>query len=213
MNRDIADILKGYITGLNFIDKLGGMAQIGYFTQAELSKKMDIKDFTWDGMQVIKLPIVPSTPPKYEVYCMDKGKKSIIFFEDLGTTSETLNRDYTTYVSKLKLICWFDQSKLNALNTNKSQMIQQIIQAIDGEHANDGIFNRIYAEFKEEDKLGDNIFSNYDIDIAMIQYLMYPYDAFGLTFEVGYAIGKDCVSPIEIDPLECFPKNNLTECL
>ena len=162
-------------------------------------------------MPVVKLPgILSSKPPIYDLYCPDsKGsKKSITFFEDDGITTDLIDRDYTTYTAKLNLICWYNLKQINPV-PQKSAMIQSIIQILNGKQHNNGIFTGIFVECKGEKITASDIFSRYDIDIAMTQYLMYPYDAFCIPLEVSFQIGKDCLVPLEIDPIECF-ENDIT---
>ena len=79
MNRDIADVLKGLISGLPFIDKLAGCVQTIYIQQIDFGKYSGNADFSLSGLPVIKLPgILSSKPPIYDLYCPDSkaSKKS-----------------------------------------------------------------------------------------------------------------------------------------
>ena len=210
MNRDIADVLKSLISGISYVDKLGGCVQVGYIQQAEISKYADKSDFQFTDMETIKLPILLATAPKYDLYCPDKKRKSIIFFEDEGITVDEITRDWTSYTAKLTLVCWYNMKLINPV-PQKSAMIQEILQILVGEQSNSGIFNSIYIENTGQKITGIDIFSKYDIDIAMYQYLMYPYDAFALTFDVSFRNNINCVVPVEIDPINCI--NNDKTCL
>jgi hypothetical protein len=207
MNDKIAEILKNAISGLNFVDKITGLVQVGYLTQAEFKKKTG-KEFAYGELEVIKFPMsqgligCENKPYSYDDYLPTKNKKSIIFFEDQGCQVLKQNRKQTDYQSSLRLVCWFNK-KLIDPDIQRNDLIQNLLLLLVDEHPNTSDINRVYVEFKGQEIHSEDIFSKYDLDEAMYQVMMWPYDCFALNFEVLFTINQSCVKEIELKPLEC----------
>lgn len=207
MNGEIAEILKSKIQGLNFVDKITGLVQVGYLTQAELSKKAG-KEFAYGELEVIKVPMsqgligCETKPYSYDLYFPDKNKKSIIFFEDSGTTVEGQVRDMTTYKSSLRLICWYNKNLINP-TVSRNDIIQNINNLLKDTQPNTTRFNRIYVEFKGQEVHSEDIWSKYDLDRAMYQIMTHPYDCFALNYEVLFTVVDSCTPEIELNPNIC----------
>ena len=211
MNEKIADILKTAISGLNFVDKITGLIQVGYLTKGEVLKKVG-KEFAYDELNTVKVPMslgytdcTTSKPGSYDLYFPDKAYKSVIFFEDQGVSLVDQHRARIDYVATLRLVCWFNRKKIEPDTTvlKRNDLIALLNNAILDVQANTSDFNRLYVEFKGEAVHSEDIYSKYDLDVNMYQYMMYPYELFALDYDIFYTVTKICPDDIELNPDVC----------
>ena len=138
----------------------------------------------------------------YEIYFPDSRYKSVIFFEDNGVRLVTQDRFKTDFVASLRLVCWFNKKKINP-SVTRFDLIQNLNNLIVDEQVNTTDFNRLYVEFKGEAEHSEGIYSKYDLDVAMYQYMMHPYELFALDYDVNFTVTKICIDEIELNPDIC----------
>ena len=206
MNQQIADILKGYISGVNFVDHITGLIQVGYLTQGEVMKKTG-SQFKFGELTQIKVPMsmgymdcTTDKPYSYDLYYPDKKYKSVIFFEDGGVRMVAQHRTQTDYIASLRLVCWFNKKKINP-NATCNQLIQVLNDLILDVHPNTADFNRIYVEIKGQQEHSETIYSKYDLDVGMYQFMMWPYDLFAIDYDISFSV--TCFEEVEINPVIC----------
>lgn len=192
---DIADILKGFIEPLPFIGTIAGIVKT-----LEVSSEGD------NGRAITKrYPIALNTPSdcdqsKYMDLVPDFSKKSIIYFEDRGTTFLERRGSLQFFESRLKLVCWLNVDLLGYESLLSPVIIKEIMRVIP-----DGIFNvpemyqRISIKIENEEQKDANIFSRYTYDEKVTQYLMFPADYFALNLKVNYAVNLHCQTPFTLN--------------
>lgn len=191
MNQAIANIIRGHIEGLDFVDKISGMV-------APLT--FDIKGP--DNSTVQKtFPIaccVSADDCKegaYNELMPNSAYKTVIYFEDGGVSFNRHEGHWKYYTSKLKLVCWINVAKIlgDACNegtacTLSAHLIVEILRAIPEFPGHHAPFNHVYTEVLGQDIRNPSIFSAYTYDEKHSQYLMYPYDYFALDLQTTFAV-------------------------
>lgn len=193
MTQDIADIVKGYITSLGFVDKISGLSRsITFETQNE------------NGQTIRKtIPIACNVTHadclkgRYEDLIPDSKYKSLIYFEELNGARLVDNtpRDFS-FEATLRLVCWLNLKKLGESDCSISSLaLTNILNVLPGSYFNNGIYTRILIEIIGEVKKDKAIFGQYTYDDAKKQYLMYPFDFFALDLKVSFSVSRNCITP------------------
>lgn len=191
MNQAIADIIKGHIEDLDFVDKIAGLTSVSYF---------DIKNK--DGELVQKaVPIaccVTADDCKQGAYndlMPDSKYKTVIYFEDGGVKFVKRESHWKYYQSNLRLVCWINVAKIkedccqqNNACTMAAHLIAEIVRVLPNFPENHTPFDQVYSEVMSQEVRSNSIFSQYTYDEKHIQYLMYPYDYFCLDIQTDFAI-------------------------
>ena len=191
MNQAVADIIKGQIEGLDFVDKIAGLTSVLTF---EINDK--------DNNKVVKrFPIaccVTADDCKegaYNELMPDSAYKTVIYFEDGGMTFTKYEGRYKYYSSTLRLVCWInvakillDTCKTGTACTLSAHLITEIIRALPRFPEDHTPFHQMYSEVTDQIVRSPSIFSSYTFDEKHSQYLMYPYDYFALTIKTDFAI-------------------------
>lgn len=199
MNKDIADILKGYVGTVGFADLVGGMVKTITFAEGE------------EGAAVIKrMPVdcgvthAQCMSGKYSALLPDGKKKSVMYFEDNGVTLVGQDVQDFTFQSKLTLVCWLNLKKLGKTDCSASALaIATILNTLPTKYFNSGIYTRIQIQVESEQEKSPSIFSRYTYDDEKIQFLMYPYDYFALNISVKFTIPKACIPAWSNQPETC----------
>ena len=93
--------------------------------------------------------------------------------------------------------------KLIDPTVTRFDVIHNINNLLIDTHANTGDISRIYVEFKGEDVHSEDVYSKYDLDIAMHQFMIYPYELIGLNYEVLFTVAYSCIDEITLNPGNC----------
>ena len=191
--------------GLNFIDKLAGLAVVG-----EKSQPTDVQG----AFMVSKFPI--SLDTDYQD-CINKGcyadlvpnskSKGILYFEDFGTKPNLLQKSSRAhyYTSKLRLVCWIN-NKL--IQENCESISHILITLIRKELESKGVFNsgdfqRIFITCTNIVENDIRLFSRYTYPSESVKFLMHPYEAFGIDFSIDYGISPNCIDNLTLNPQIC----------
>lgn len=191
MNQAIADIIKGHISGLDFVDKIAGLVSTAY---------MDVTDKNGNLVQKA-FPIaccVTADDCKegaYNELMPDSSYNTVIYFEDMGVSFDKYESNWKYYTSKLRLVCWINVAKIlndtchsGTVCTRAAHIITEIIRALPEFPENHTPFHRLYSEVVSQEVRDNSIFGKYTFDEKHIQYLMYPYDYFALDIETHFSI-------------------------
>ena len=191
MNQAIANIIRGHIDGLDFVDKIAGLVSALTF---------EIKGT--DNTPVEKtFPIaccVSADDCKegaYNELMPDSKYKTVIYFEDGGVSFERQESNWKYYTSTLKLVCWINAAKILGDDCNEgtactlaAHLIVEIIRALPEFPENHTEFDHFYSEVTGQSVRDNSIFSAYTYDEKHTQYLMYPYDYFALDITTNFAV-------------------------
>lgn len=187
MNEAIASIVKQYIQGIEFADKVAGLIRPVTVKVGGVDKTYPVG---WDVSHADCLK------GKYNDLMPNSKYRSIMYFEDGGTQFLDRIGNFQTFVSTLRLVGWINTSKIPQIGCpipQSSQMILQIIRAIPQGTVNVEPFSKMQIIIDDEVVKSNAIFSGYTYDEAVTQYLFYPYDYFALNISVRYAYSVDCI--------------------
>jgi hypothetical protein len=194
MTPAIADIFIDKLTsngGLPFIDKIAGVVRPVI--------KLDVGE---GGKQIKK--VFPVACNVTHTECLS-GKlmdlvpnqkyKSLIFFEDLGTTPTGEDRKFFEFRTRLKMIMWFNLAKLGKTACSVDYLaIAAVLKKLPtGTFNYNTTFSRVNITLVGVDPKSSAIFSKYSFDEATTQYLLYPFDYCATTWEVTYTIPHQCI--------------------
>jgi len=193
MNQAVADIIKGQIEGLDFVDKIAGLVSTAH---------IEIKGP--DGPVEKSFPIACCTTADdckegaYNDLMPNSAYNTVIYFEDGGVSFVKYESNKKYYTSTLKLVCWIniakiisDTCKTGTVCTRSAHIITEIIRALPLFPEEHTPFHQFYSEVVGQEPRSNSIFSQYTFDEKHIQYLMYPYDYFALTIKTDFAICLD----------------------
>lgn len=191
MNQAIANIIKGHIEGLDFVDKIAGLTSVTYFDVTDKDKNTVQKAFpvaccvTADDCKV----------GAYNELMPDSKYKTVIYFEDRGVTFARSESNWKYYTSNLRLVCWINVAKLLGDTCNEgtactvaAHLITDIIRSLPSFPEHNYPFNHVYSEVTNQEIRSNGIFAAYTYDEKHSQYLMYPYDYFALDIQTNFAI-------------------------
>ena len=196
MINDIANILKVQIESLNWIETIEGIVKPLTYRQK--------------GGNVVTIPAVINATPslctqgKYLDLVPNTNKKSIIYFEDNGfEPTESFTCHYLRFTSVLRLICWVNLKLINQTYNSTTLLEQSIIKAIDYQLANNSPYVKIITQLNSVLRKAAELFSGYSFDEVLSQYITYPYDCFGMDWQVDFSIHKSCINDVVLDPTAC----------
>ena len=193
MNQAIADIIRGHIEDLDFVDKIAGLTAVTYF---------DIKNKDGDMVQK-SFPIAccvtseDCTEGAYNDLMPNSKYKTVIYFEDGGITFNRAESKWKYYDSSLRLVCWINIAKIYGDDckagagigcTLSAHLIAEIIRVLPTFPENHTPFDHVYSEVTSQVVRNNSIFAAYTYDEKHAQYLMYPYDYFALEIQTSFAI-------------------------
>lgn len=190
MNQGIANILKGYIEDLTFVDKIAGLVSTQYMTVTDEN-----------GNKVQKAyPVACCVPEdckqgEYNDLTPDSKYRTVIYFEDGGVSFVRAAGNFRHYQSRLRLVCWINVARLNADGcytdipcTASTNIIIEIIRAIPDFRVNFDPLMQVRFEVTSQVIRSNSIFGAYTYNEKQTQYLMSPYDYFALEINTDFAI-------------------------
>jgi hypothetical protein len=199
MNEKIANILKGKIEDLVFVDKIAGLVRPIFVNVLNESntKVQKVYPISCD------VTLNECIEGRYQDLIPESKYKSIIYFEDNGTSMQYVDKNWVKFNSRLTLVCWMNIKKLgDCLNcTTSTSVLLSILAAFPEFPFNDVSYGPIrdvrITSFSEAVK-SNSIFSKYTYDEKITQYLLYPFDFFALNMQVEYRVNLECVEQFNI---------------
>ena len=190
MNVEIADIIKGKIDTLPFVDRITGLVKAISYKENKGEKGIITKTFPV-GCGVTHADCLKG---KFTDLIPNSAYKSIIYFEDGGVIPASNNQQTFAFESRLKLVCWLNMQKLGKTSCGISGLaLGAILKQLPTNYFNEGSFDRIQIQMTGEDIKAASIFSKYTYDETETQYLMYPYDYFAMNFVTKFTLNKSCI--------------------
>lgn len=203
MNALIATIMKTKVGELEFIDKTAGLVHV-----AEKIQPTEI-----DGaFMVSKFPI--SNDVSFDD-CFNSGcykdlvpnskNKGILYFEEYGTTPTSRERGYYNYKSKIRLVCWINNKLIqeNECQSISHLLITQIRSNLETGHFNANNISKIRIVAKNILSNDYKLFERYSYPKEILKFLMHPYEAFGIDFDVEFSISEACLPELIINASTC----------
>ncbi len=190
MNELIASILKTQIedTNLCFVDKIAGLVKPVTMTilrdQAKIDKVFPV------ACNITEADCIAG---KYKDLIPTSNYKSVIYFEDKGTSFGKQIGSSLECVSYLKLVCWLNLRALGSTECSISALaMANIINAMPKTYFNSDPIIKAMITYESEQTKDKSIFSQYSYEEKDTQYLMYPYDYFAINIRVSYMLNLNC---------------------
>jgi hypothetical protein len=189
MNNKIANIVVSYIKELSWIDKIAGLTQIARVTQGGVEKRFPIScDLTYDDA---------CTTGCYDELMPNSQYGSVVFFEDGSFNFIRQEGGKLYYESRLRLVAWLNYKKLPGGCGSSGDYIISIIKALPAFPQNVGDMIRLSITVTSQAQRSSGVFSKYTFDELHSQFLMLPYDFFGLDLRVEFYVIPECIEPTE----------------
>lgn len=212
MTNDLAEILKGKISGLPFMDRITGLV-----------KTLTIRDTQENGTSKVKsYPIACNVTAndcvsngKYQDLVPSSKHKSVIYFEDTGGTQMTgIKGDLFNFRSTIRLVGWLNLKKMGLTDCNWSstavlQVMRELSQLTQPANYHDKYLHLKMTGMSEAVKSVD-IFRRYTYDEPVSQYLIYPYDYFAIDITIEFSVNKNCIADAEMPDIELCDDNGST---
>ena len=204
MNRELSSILKDRIAPLPFVEVLAGLVQTTeevinvedgpvIKNRFPVSFDTNIGDACFTGKERELIP--------------DSSRKSIIYFEDNGATIGRNGRNGDVDITcKVRLVAWLNRDKLtgNKYSHIAGFCIAAICGRLDIKTLNTGIFKRLTVKPTNIPPQDANLFSRYTYDQNIRQYLMPPFEVFGIDFTCTAMVNAGCIAEIDFNnPSSC----------
>ena len=169
MNQSIANIIRGHIEDLDFIDKIAGLTAVTSFMikgEEEVEKTFPVAccvsaDDCKDGAYNDLMP--------------DSKYKTVIYFEDNGVTFEKMEGTRKFYISNVRLVCWINVAKIlndycqdGTACTLSAHLIAEIIRTLPQFPENHTPFDHVYSEVTAQVIRSNAIFSAYTLSLIHI---------------------------------------------
>lgn len=199
MNKQVAHILKDALGAIPGIDKMAGMVQT-----------VEFQDTIYDESGTIPTTTIKKVPISCDVdvaACQqndlipDSSKKGMLYFEDGGITPLGKVGEYYKWRSKLRMVVWLNAKFINgnACYEITPLMLTHIVNKLDSLNAtNQGNFLKLQIGIDNIPKQGKALFSEYTYDLYNTQYLMAPYEFFGIDLSVEYQMHPNCFAQLQL---------------
>jgi len=194
----IADKLALKISGLNYVDRITGLAKViskniageGGMVAKKIPTYLNLNKTTCDNADYIDL--VP-----------DSKLKSIIYFEDQGTSKIDCSGRYDDFETNLRLVFWCNLGMIDQ-GTDLYNIQSEIISTLIGRIDNFDYVVKIIIELADIPEKSPTIFAEFSYSEEDKQYLLYPYDYFALDFSVKWSLAKICYETTTLNPNSCM---------
>jgi hypothetical protein len=200
VNIDIAELVKDYLTGASFADKMAGLVQAMRITMTDSDNNRIEKTYPVSCLYTYD----ECKNGKYAELIPNSKYNSILYFEDNGVSFGDREGRYINVESRLKLVCWANLKKLNKGDYNSANMIAEILYLLPAHPVQSTIYRNLSIEITGQDIRNAGIFSKYTYNELQTQFLMYPFDYFSLNLTVNYKIIPQCYEPTDNPAPDCL---------
>jgi hypothetical protein len=194
MNQAIANIIKGYIDELTFVDKIAGLVSIQYMTMTDEGGAKTTKSYP----VACCVTADDCKQGAYNDLTPNSAYKTVLYFEDGGVSVLETTGRFKKMRSRLRLVCWINVAKLygdacatDSPCTASTNIIIEIIRALPEFPVNYAPFMQVKFDVLNQLVRSNSIFSQYTYNEKQSQYLMSPYDYFSLDIETTFSICLD----------------------
>lgn len=201
MNKQLSQLLAGLIGSPSYIDNICGLAQVAINQvpvgdgDKMVNKRFPVSSFTTAEQCASKTASLYSLIP-------DSKKKGILYFEENGPIQPIEKKPAgQVYQSRLRLVCWINPERITN-SANKSTVgvaiMNDVIKKLTAQSFFHDTVNRLFASvLVQVDSIpvrSPFLFSKYDYSEADTQYLMHPYDYFGIDLVIQYMVPFSCIN-------------------
>jgi len=187
MVKELANVLKSQLNNIAFLEVIAGIVQPVIDTRyndssgLKFPKKIPVSYDTSKGKSPylgMERQLVP-----------DKAYKSILYFEDFGSTQQAGKANTLTWLSKLRLVCWMNKVKIGYdihSDVTMRCMDEVLNRLIKGQGINQQGITKLFITAGAIVQQDAQIFSRYNYDDAELQYLRPPYEYFAVDLNCRY---------------------------
>jgi len=200
MIKKIVKEILPYLEALNFAETVVGCVTTMSVNRPIKDNKVTIKKFP----AYINENITSCANSDYIDLVPNSDKKSIIYFEENGITTNLINKDYMEVEASVRLVFWCNLKRINSTLKDTELLKLNIIKAIPTELQNINPYSFIRVILKGEGKKDVSIFNKYTYNEEEKQYLIYPFDYFALNYNISFNAGINCVEELIINPSVCI---------
>lgn len=199
MNNKIADIIVDYIKDLSWIDKIAGLTQVARVDQPNGETSIEKRYPISCSMGIEEACRIGC----YDDLCPNSAYQSVVYFEDGGFNLQRREGKKMYYESSLRLIAWLNYKKLGGGCGSTGDYIIDIIKALPATPVNNGDMLGLFIDVTSQMPRSVDIFSKYTYNEVQTQFLMLPYDFFGLEIRTRFYVIAECVEPEPAGCIEC----------
>lgn len=131
----------------------------------------------------------------------DSSQRGILYFEDNGGQSTGSRGPYgSTYVWQVRLVMWLNKDLItgNGYSMISANVVTETLKAIgafDTNPRNNYPFTNLTVRATNQVQ-GAQVFSRYTYKEAVRQYLMAPFESYGLDLRLSFTINPACIYPM-----------------
>lgn len=205
MNKYLSLVLMTRLLNLPYIQKYGGIVQtIQKVIPVAGSDKPVIKRIPISAVHEAPANCQDLTTATSIQFIPESKLKGMLYFEDGGSVMDTTKR-HTGLVfwrSRMRLIVWMNQKLISeTYNIELAAMaMNEMITLLCTNPVNMDVFKSLQVKVASVPSATSALFSEYDYDEKETQFLMPPYDFFGIDLDVYFGIPKGCRVPVVPNP-------------
>jgi hypothetical protein len=194
VNLIVNEIVKGLQLDLSFVDKITGIVKT-----AQASIGGAVKSFP----VAHNINLDTCNDSELLDFVPDNRKRSIIYFEDRGTTMTRMENQSIYFTSNFTLVCWFNYKMLAGNMTNTSQISGNLIKHLPVVMGNIPPLIGVVLSVTGEQANDGSVFSKYSYIEEQSQFITYPYGYVALDLSADFSVRKECIEDIQIQELSC----------
>ena len=187
MLHKIVDDIVPLIT-VSYADVVAGLSMPMRMTINEVDKVFPVY---YKDLETCQNDIIQNLVP-------DSSKRSIIYFETISQPTITQNNKFfDEFNATVRLVCWVNYKKINPNIQDVSVLVANILDVFPQKLNDIEFISSIRISLLEQVSKQD-LFTQYTFNEQEHQFMTYPYDAFGLDYEITFRVARGCSSPITI---------------
>lgn len=202
MINDIGNIIIEKISALTWLDKYTGVVKIAQYNQPTEDGRVIKKSFP--------ISCKDSDPDcsvisKYQEFCPDNKKKSVLFLEDKYVRFVKREGDLFFFQASYDMVAWLNIPLLGESQCSISSLaLLSVFSALPSIPFSSGVYQRVSISPLGQESKARNPFAKYSFDESINQFLIYPYDYFILPINVDFVVNRKCIDEwILNDPNNC----------
>ena len=185
----IANKLVTELQTLPFVEKITGIVK-----PSKITINTVVKTF----------PLAYNTNPtecsqsELMAFVPDSTKRSIIYFEDYGTTMTNMDNQMIYFQGNMRLIVWFNYHKISPAMHDPSLIALNVLKVIPTQLGNfDGLLG-VNVDVTGQLPNDAGVFSRYSYAEERQQYITHPYDYVAFTLRADFRVRAECIDDITI---------------
>jgi hypothetical protein len=191
MNNKIANILKSHIEDLTWIDKIAGLVQTVSMRE-KIGESVVFKSYPVS----CDIDYDSCTKGRYQDLTPNSKKKSVLYFEDMGVSFIARKGNTMVFQSSLRLVCWLNLKLIDSATCDSEvehcsvsgDYVIEILKALPDVPFSETGFVSINISGISEVVRSVDIFSKYTYNEQSTQFLLWPFDYFGLDLEITFTV-------------------------